>query len=145
MSDDVDLDKQLEYTEQIRKGIVEQILNNHSKEHPGEMPTDKDTVLMVQKILKDMDSASIGRQRLKIESQEADTNKNLAEAALFSAKNTGNQNRFLLEEGEKLPEGASDGSFDEALIGEYKLVDGETDVGWQQNTLEDVGLGDDEE
>jgi len=120
-------EQSLRYTQGLRKAMSDKLIGG---EHG--LPTDKDGVELLLKVLKDMDHTSLTDRKNKIDQEGVNTSKEVADTMALYVKQNPNQNLFY-----RAPDGSAVESQPQAAIphvdpqrlGVHEAVEGETEVG----------------
>lgn len=118
INDDKDLNGVLAYTDDLRRGLVNQMVTG------GKYPEDPKSQKVLLAALADMDKSALGKARLKQDDRNADKDRAIASALLSTVQGFGNTNPFMQATG------AARGIDPAALpIPVHTPNPGETDVG----------------
>lgn len=119
-----------EATLRFSQGLRRQIVGALTK---GGVPTDKDSVDMILRSLKDMDATAINDRKNNIDQGMADSSKTVAEAMREFVTLQMNRNPF-----ERTPDGEAKPTtvptVDLEKLGDFELVAGEDEIGTVQET-----------
>lgn len=119
----------LNYSQGVRKRIVEHFVGE------GQIPNDPKELNVVLKALGDMDKTTLMDRKNDIDQGNADTSKQVAEAMSEFIQMQQNRNPFQRSTDggvvpqQPKPESLQPPSVDVEKLGDYQLVEGETEVG----------------
>ena len=125
-----DFELRMEQTRQLRQEFVSALMRDG-------VPTDKDGGRMFLAALKDMDSAEIGKARIKVDDKVANSNANVAEFCGKLVEQLGDRNPFMREIPEDMPPPPPPVA-DESQLGHYDFEPGEKEQGMILESLPDL-------
>ena len=119
INDDKDLNGVLQYTDDIRRGLINKMVAG------GEYPIDPKSQKVLLTALSDMDKTALGRARLKQDDKNADKDRAIASALLSTVQSFGNANPFRAD----TARGENGINTEQLAIPKFEPNPGETDVG----------------
>lgn len=119
INDDKDLNGVLQYTDDIRRGLINKMVAG------GEYPIDPKSQKVLLTALSDMDKTALGRARLKQDDKNADKDRAIASALLSTVQSFGNANPFRAD----AAKGENGINTEQLAIPKFEPNPGETDVG----------------
>ena len=110
-------DQILEYTQQTRKKITDELFKDNR------VPADKEDRTLLLRALQDMDQTAINKKRLGTDEKRAESDKLVAEAADRISRIYGSENPFEGNQSGRIPEVSSE------QLPAANPIEGETEVG----------------
>lgn len=117
-------EEQIKYTQNLKQNILEDLMCSGMD---GSMPTDKDTIGSIMKVIDSMDKTTLADRRNTIESESGASAKELLGAMSEFIKQAKNRNPFAAKETEELKGEVPLVPVEE--LGDFVYVEGQGEVG----------------